>query len=104
MKHIKGIEWHTFESAEEAANAAYLALILDCLDYGQDPNYEVQIYSPEESQVRGYTSGWQVVWECGPENWGVSQSMASVMSGMIPPWGFCETQWGFDLIFVEEQA
>jgi len=75
---------------------------MDCPDYGQDPNYEVQIYSPEESQKRGYTSGWQVVWECGPENWGVSQSMATVMSGMIPPWGFCETHWGFDLIFVEE--
>jgi hypothetical protein len=29
--------------------------------------------------------------------------MATVMSGMIPPWGFCETQWGFDLIFVEEE-
>ena len=103
MRHINAIEWHTFESAEEAANAAYLALVIDCAEYGQDPNYEVQIYSPEESQKRGYTSGWHLVWECGPHSWGVSQSMAVVTSGIVPPWGFCETQWGFDLTFVEEE-
>ena len=102
MKNIKGIEWHTFESAEEAANAAYLALVMDCADAGEDPNHEVQIYSPEESQKRGYTDGWHLVWECGPPNWAVHRSMAIVTSGIIPPWGFCETQWGFDLIFVEE--
>ena len=102
MKHIKGIQWHTFESAEEAANAAYLALVMDCVDYGQDPNYEVQIYSPEQSQKRGYTSGWHLVWECGPTSWGLHESMGIVSGGIVPPWGFCETHWGFDLIFVEE--
>lgn len=103
MRNIKAIQWHNFKSAEEAANAAYLALVMDCAESGEDPNHEVQIYSPEESQERGYTSGWHLVWECGPTNWGVSQSMASVTSGMIPQWGFCETQWGFDLIFNEEE-
>jgi len=103
MKHIKAIEWHTFESAEEAANAAYLALVMDCAEADLDPNWEVKIYSPEESQKRGYTTNWQVTWESGPHYWGVEQSMAIVTSGIIPPWGFCETQWGFDLIFVEEE-
>lgn len=102
MRHIKEIQWHTFDSAEEAANAAYRALIMDCTDAGEDPDLEVQIYSPEESKKRGYTSGWHIVWECGPSMWGVSQSMAVINSGVIPPWGFCETYWGFDLTFVEE--
>lgn len=102
MRHINAIEWHTFESVEEAANAAYLALVMDCAEAGLDPNWEVVLYNPEESKDRGHTSGWHLIWESGPHQWGVSQSMATVTSGMIPPWGFCETQWGFDLIFVEE--
>ena len=103
MRHINALEWHTFESAEEAANVAYLALVMDCAEYGQDPNWEVVLYNPEESKDRGYTSGWHLIWESGPPQWGVGQSMAIVTSGIIPPWGFCETQWGFDLIFVEEE-
>ena len=102
MKHIKEIQWHTFDSAEEAANAAYLALVMDCTDAGLDPNYEVRIYSPEESEQRGYTTCWHVTWESGPHQWGVGQSMAVITGGIVPPWGFCETHWGFDLIFVEE--
>ena len=104
MRHIKAIQWHQFESAKDAANTAYLALVMDSAEADQDPNYEVQIYSPEESQERGYTSGWHVIWECGPADWGVSQSMQVISGGMIPPWGYCETYWGFDLIFNEEEA
>ena len=102
MKHIKNLEWHYFQSVEEAANAAYLALRLDCAETGQDPSWEVQIYSPDESQKRGYASGWHVVWECGPEGWAVGESMRMISGGVIPPWGFCETYWGFDLTFLEE--
>ena len=104
MRHIKAIQWHNFESAEEAANAAYLALVLDCAEAGEDPNHEVQIYSPEESCERGFTTHWHLVWECGPASWGLYQSMDVVSGGILPPWGFCETQWGFDLIFVEEES
>lgn len=102
MKHIDEIDWHNLESVEDAANELYNAIVMDYLEAGEDPSGEVQIYSPEESQVRGYTSGWQVVWECGPMNWGMSMSLQILSGGIIPPWGFCETQWGFDLTFVEE--
>jgi hypothetical protein len=30
--------------------------------------------------------------------------MEVISGGMIPPWGYCETYWGFDLIFNEEEA
>ena len=63
MKHIKNLEWHYFQSVEEAANAAYLALRLDCAETGEDPSWEVQIYTPERKaksaviQAAGMLSG-----------------------------------------------
>lgn len=103
MKHLRAIDFSGFDKVEDAASAAYLAICADCTDTGQSFADEVQLYSPEQSAERGYTSGWHLVWECGPENWGVSESMHIVLSGILPPWGFCETHWGFDLIFVEEE-
>lgn len=95
MSHLDQVDFAGYTTAAGAAKAAHKALRKDCVEWGQDPDFEVFIYSPEQSKERGYTQGWQVVWECGPDNWGIR-----FISG---PWGFCETYWGFDLTFCEER-
>jgi hypothetical protein len=60
----------------------------------------VAIFSPEQSQERGYTSGWQVCWEAGPYMWAVGCSLTGLTRAKDFSW-FTETYWGFDLCFAE---
>jgi hypothetical protein len=65
---------------------------------GQNPDIEVQLYTPEQSKERGYTSGWQVQWEAGPYQWaiGASFQVANYKAG----W-FTEPYYSFDLCFTD---
>jgi hypothetical protein len=89
-----------FKTKAAAAKAAYEHLRKLCAAEGENPDIEVAIYSPEESRKRGYTSGWQVTWECGPHMWGLGWTLAGMARAEDWSW-FCETHWGFDLCFVE---
>ena len=80
------------ETVEQAAKAVFEAVKKKCKAYGQDPDCEVFIRTPEENDGK-----WYVCWEAGPFDWAVSASFA--ISG---PWGYAEPYYGFDLTFYEE--
>jgi len=87
-----------YKTKAGAAAFAYKILKAAALESGGSrlvthPDVEVWIKSPEDSEIHGYVgSAWHVCWESGPTDWAVG----SYLHG---PWGYCETYWGFDLIF-----
>ena len=82
------------QTKEGAAKALYEALCGLCKEMGGDPSY-IWIKSPAESEAHGYVGArWHVCWEDGPYDW----ACGAFVTG---PWGYCETYWGFDLIFVD---
>lgn len=84
-----------YKTAEGAAKGLYAALRKKAKAYGMNPDAEVWIKSPDESEKHGYVGRqWHVCWESGPFDWGVSVFASG-------PWGHCETYWGFDLAFYE---
>jgi hypothetical protein len=84
-----------YQTKEAAAKALYSALCDLCKAIGMDPAHEVWIKSPAESERHGYVGRhWHVCWESGPYEW----SAGLFASG---PWGYCESYWGFDLIFTD---
>jgi hypothetical protein len=81
----------TYKTKEAAARGLYDALVKENRRRG-GPDGEVIIRSPAE-KLFGYEC-WTVCWESGPYQWGCS----AFING---PWGFCETYYGFDLMFVD---
>ena len=78
-------------TAEAAAQAIYDHLRGLSAAQGQDPSWEVAIKGPDSGE-----RAWRVIWESGPSHWAVAQFI-------IGPWGFCETDYGCELIFNEEE-
>jgi hypothetical protein len=54
-----------FKTKAGAAKALYKVLCKFSKDIGQNPDIEVQLYTPEQSKERGCTSGWRIQWEAG---------------------------------------
>lgn len=75
-----------------AARGLYKALKKACKEYGQDPDIEIAIWSPEENSE----NCWRVSWESGPYQWAIGASFK-----ITGPWGFTEPYYSFDLCFVE---
>lgn len=46
--------------------------------WGQDPNIECSLLSPQQSEELGYGHFWHVMWESGPYEWGVHLSLGGV--------------------------
>ena len=88
-----------YKTKAGAAKALYKALCKLSKDFGQNPDYEVQLYSPEQSKERGYTSGWQVVWESGPFEWAITASFY-VQNYSNGGW-YTEPYYSFDLCFTD---
>jgi hypothetical protein len=89
------LRWEPSKSktAAGAAKSLYRALRAACEAEGYDPDSEVWIKSPEESERHGYVGKcWHVCWESGPMDWS-----CAVFTNEA--WGHCETYWGFDLAF-----
>lgn len=85
---------HTTQAG--AAKALYKALCKLEREIGGNPDTEVHIYSPEQSKERGYTTGWQVVWESGPYQWAIAASTA--ICNHEAGW-YTEPYYSFDLCF-----
>lgn len=94
MPALDGINFDEYKTKAGAAKAAYEAICAYVRELGMDPEHEVWIKNPEESREHGYTTSWHVCWESGPYQWAIGRFISG-------PWGFCETHWGFDLIFTE---
>jgi hypothetical protein len=87
-----------YDRKADAAKAAHKIICEHVRASGQDPKWEVMIKNPEETLEHIGSKNWWVCWECGPTSWGVEASMSLVMKN--EHW-YCETYWGFDLIFCD---
>ncbi len=63
---------------------------------GFQPDIEVHIHTPEQTEARGYGRFWNVSFEAGPFEWAVHASM--VIDN--PNW-YVEPYYSFDLQFCE---
>lgn len=92
-----GIDPTIQKNTEEVAQATHKALRSMCEIMGMDPDKELFIKNPAEASEHsnGRINSWWVCWESGPFEWAVSASLEMPTS----PWGYCETNWGYDLIF-----
>ena len=95
-----GINPSFYETTERVARATHKALCSICETMGMDPAKELFIKNPAEASdhSNGRVNSWWVCWESGPVEWAVSASLNMPTS----PWGYCETNWGYDLIFEEK--
>jgi len=64
--------------------------------YGQNPDIEIFINTPEENEVNGYGKCWRVCWESGPYDWACNSQVANYSAG----W-YTEPYYSFDLCFTE---
>lgn len=85
-----------YKTKSGAAKAFHKALCKMCRDWGLNPDIEIFIDTPEQSEARGYGRNWRVCWESGPFEWGIHASIQ-----MRGPWGYCEPYHSFDLCFTE---
>ena len=67
-----GFDPTKYKTKAGAAKAFYKALCKFAKEvYGQNPDIEIFIDNPEESEARGYGKNWRVCWEAGPYEWGL---------------------------------
>lgn len=96
-----------FETAEGAAKALHEAVREAAADLGQNPDIEVALMSPEQSEKAGYGKVWRVMWEAGPSDWGVTASLGGGFGVIKAKWQVRSTPWflepyyGFDVGFPE---
>ena len=64
-----------YKTKAGAAKALYKVLCSFARAIGQNPDIEVQLYTPEQSKERGCTSGWRIQWEAGPYQWAIGASL-----------------------------
>ena len=88
------------KTPESAAKAFYEALIPVVTAYGQSPEHELFILTPEEASKREYGNCWVVSWEAGPYRWGINMSLGGMWNrnGDNGGW-FTEPYYSFDLCF-----
>lgn len=97
----EGTMWLNYEPTKYrtkagAAKALYKALRKVCKSWGLDPDIELFIDTPEESEARGYGKNWRVCWESGPYEWAINASWQ-----ITGPWGYTEPYFSFDLCFTD---
>ena len=87
-----GYDPRKYKTAAGAAKGLYRLLREHVLEKGMNPDIECFIHSPSEAKEHGYVKSWHVCWESGPYGWAIGTFVGG-------PWGYCETYWGFDLVF-----
>lgn len=85
-----------YDTKEAAAKALYEAIKPVVTAYGQNPDSECGIYTPEQASQREYGHTWVVWWEAGPYEWAIPASMW--ISNPKADW-FTEPHFSFDLTF-----
>lgn len=66
---------------EGAAKRLYRYLRKLSVERGQNPDIEVSLLTPEQSEEHGYGRCWRVMWESGPFEWAVALSLGGTMYG-----------------------
>lgn len=87
-----------YDTPEDAAKAFHKALRATVTAYGQNPDTECFILTPEQARKRGVGNNWQVSWEAGPWEWGIVAS--AWVNHPAGKW-YTEPYYSFDLCFTE---
>lgn len=95
MRTLKVINWKFYKSKASAAKKLHEVLRDVARDFGQNPDIEVAIWTPEQSREAGTGDNWRVIWEAGPYNWAITASLTNLFGDN---W-FTEPYYGFDLCF-----
>lgn len=95
-----------FKTAAGAAKALHKEVVRAAQSLGHNPDIEVSLMTPERSEKLGYGKVWRVMWEAGPDEWGIKASFGDF--GLIDAkWKHGSTEWymepyhSFDVGFVE---
>ena len=93
------IDWNPekYKTKAGAAKGLYKALCKWAKNVGMKPEIEVCIYTPEQTEARGYGKFWCVAFEAGPWEWAVHVSLQMPRC----KWGYCEPYYRFDLHFTD---
>ncbi len=98
---MKTVDLSKFKTAAGAAKALHRAIV----SVAGENNAGVNLLTPERSKALGYGKVWRVMWEGGPEEWGIKASYGDF--GSIPAkWTPRSTEWymepyySFDVGFV----
>ena len=91
---VPGFDPAQHTTKESAAKALYESLRKLAEMHGMNPDTEVCIRTPDETEEQGYGRFWWVMWEAGPYMWASSAYFGGT-------WGYCETYWGFDCQFID---
>lgn len=92
-KHFSAVDRFAAD-AEKYAKALYAAVRERAEAEGQNPDIECGIVAPGEEAYDGAGDRWLVMWEAGPESWGVNVSLSITMNiGLVEPY------YSFDLTF-----
>lgn len=83
-----------YKTTAEAAEAVHEAVRKLSASFGQNPDREVFIQTPEQCAANGYGKNWRVCWESGPFEWAIAASFE-----ITGPWGYTEPYHSFDLCF-----
>lgn len=86
----------SYTTKADAAKGLYAALREAAKAEGQNPDSEVTLMTPEQSEKAGTGRNWRVLWEAGPFEWAISASWQ-----VTGPWGFTEPYYSFDLCFTD---
>lgn len=92
-KHFRAVD--RFDAnAENYAKALYAAVRERAEAEGQKPDIECGLIAPGEPAYDGGGDRWLVMWEAGPDSWGIEVSMSITMNiGLVEPF------YSFDLTF-----
>ena len=94
-----GFDPTKYKTKAGAAKAFYKALCKFAKEvYGQNPDIEIFIDNPEESEARGYGKNWRVCWEAGPYEWAIGSSFQ--VENYSAGW-YTEPYYSFDVCFTE---
>lgn len=113
---IRPYDGSRYRTSEDAAHAFWAHIQLVARAMGMNPGIETFIKSPKKTRkhLRDPRFGdgpesWWVCFEAGPYSWAVQSTLSGVADiqtlytvSTQGPWGFCETYWGFDLLFCDD--
>lgn len=102
---MKTVNLSKFKTPAGAAKAFHKAVREAATDIGHKPDIEVTLMTPERSARLGYGKVWRVMWEGGPDDWGIKASMGD-FGVVAAKWDRSKTDWymepwhSFDVGFV----
>ena len=99
------INLNNYQTPHQAAKAFYREVLDAAIDGGYGIN-SVRLITPEEGKILGFGEVWRVLWEGGPDSWGVKASFGDMTvmyvdyNPQLPQNWYLEPFHSFDVGFI----